>query len=431
MKKTIQLIAVAALCLFLAKPVLSQTALKAGDKLPEMALLNIMNPATAGLKTSDFKGKLLILSFWSTNCRASTELLSETAKLEQSFSGDLKIISVGKGTQQRMRGIALERGLSAQTLISEDTLLNTLFPHYLYPQIVWVGPDQTILGITTSEDLNANTIQKILDGKPYAFTSPKSDRMDYDPDKPLFSISNAANTGSLYYSVLSAYSEGLPGGTSIRKDSTTVRINAVNQNRLSLYFLALRLPRYTWPLNRIAYENVSPEKFRTGAHPEERRTKEYCYELSLPEFFADRIHAFMLEDLEKLFGASARVENRMTPVYVLSTIPGKLKLQSSGAKSANNFNKMVPEKKFMINSTLYTLTEYIESISGDLPVIDETNFAGRADLKLSARIHDISSLNMDLAQYGLKIDRVERPIDILVFYPAEEDPKHSQLINQN
>lgn len=428
MNKTTKTIVLATLCLFLGKTAMAQGTLKAGDKMPELAITNIMNPATAGLKTSDYKGKLLILSFWSTNCRASIALLSETAKLEQSFSGELKIISVGKGDPERMKEIALERGLSKQTFISEDTLINTLFPHYLYPQMVWIGPDQKILGITTAEDVNLNTIKKILRGKPYVFTSPKADRMDYDAKKPLFSISNAANTGSLYYSILSAYSEGLPGGMSIRKDSSTKRINAINQGRLNLFFIALKLPQYSWPLNRIAYENVNMERFIIGAGPEERRKKEYCYELSLPEFFSEEIHAFMLKDLERLFRASARFEDRMTPCYVLTTIPEKLKLVTGGAKAANNFRKTTPEKKFMVNSTLYVLTQYVESISGGMPVFDETSFSGKADLTFSEGIKDISSLNAGLAQYGLKIERTERPVAILVFQSTDkETPKRTQL----
>lgn len=433
MKKTIRFIAMAVLCFFLAAPAIAQfTALKVGDKMPGMSINNILTPAKAANKISDFKGKLLILNFWSTDCRASKDLLTTMAELEQNHSGKLKVISVGKGDPEDMKKIVLERGLSNRTFISEDSLLNTLFPHYLYPQLVWIGQDQKILGITTAADANTTTINKILGAEAYTFSSPKSDRMDYNSEKPLFSLVNSVNSNSLYHSVLSSYADGLPGGMGIQKDSNTVRIYAINQGRLNLYFLALKLPRYTWPMNRIAYQNVNIEKFRVGLRPEERRGKQYCYELSLPKFFDDRIYSYMLEDLERLFGTGARLEKRMSPCYILSPVPGKLKLQTSGAKAGNNFKKAGPEKKFMVNSTLYVLTEYLESISGGLPVINETNFSGRADIKLNANSPDILSLNTALAQYGLKIGKGERAIDILVLYSTDhENPKRSQPLKQN
>ncbi|MEJ7693217.1 DUF3738 domain-containing protein [Daejeonella sp.] len=433
MKKTIKTIAMAVLCVLCSRLTEAQnTPRKAGDRMPDLAINNLLD-LQARQKISDFKGKLTLLYFWSTNCRASTDLLSEVAQLEKSYAGKLKVISIGKGDIPAIKKIVEERGLSSRTFIPEDSVLTSLFPHYMYPEIVWVGPDQKILGITASQDLNKSTIDKVLNGQPYVFISPKSDRMDYDADKPLFTISNTANTGSLYYSILSPYAEGLPGGMSIRKDSSSVRINAINQGRLNLFFMALKLPQYSWPLNRIAYENVTVERFVIGTNSAERRTKEYCYELSLPEFFSDEIHAFMLKDLENLFRASARIEKRSTSCYVLSAIPGKLNLATVGAaKPANNFKKATAEHKFMLNSTLYVLAQYIESLPGGLPVIDETGFSGKTDLAFSEQIRDVSSLNNALFPYGLKIERAERPMDILVFKSTDaRSVKPTQLTNKN
>lgn len=420
------------LCFFWAKPALAQIALRIGDKLPETFLKNIMSPTQHEFKTTDYEGKLLILSFWSTNCRASTEFLSETAKLEKSFDGNLKIISVGKGSLDRMKAIALERGLSNQTLISEDLTLNKIFPHYLYPHMVWIGRDQRILGITSSEDVNVNVISRIMEGKPYVFSSPKSDNMQYNSREPLFSVSSAAHTSSLYYSVLSGYSEGVPGGMSIRKDSSVVQMKAINQGELNLFFLALKLPGYRWPMNRIAYQNAVPPMTIDRTIAIDKGANKYCYELSLPASLGDRIHNFMLDDLEKLFGRSARVENRISTCYVLRTIPGKVKLETGGALASSNLKKNGQDKKAMVNSTLNVLTDYIADLAGGLPVLDETNFSGRADISFRGDINSVAGLNAELAKYGLMIEQADRPIDILVFYSTDnQHSSRSHLINHN
>ncbi len=428
MKKTIQTIVLAALCLFLSSAARAQTAaLKIGDQVPDITINNIINYKSSSAKLSDFKGKLLILDFWSTDCHASIELLAELARLQQAFPDKLKIITVGKGEKDEVKRITSPKGLSALSLIASDSLLNSLFPHYLFPQLVWINPELKVLGITTAYDANEATIQKILDGEQVVFKDPKADRMDYNPDKPLFSNSDGGESQDLYHSVLKAYTNGLPGELGIRKDSSRIRIYAANQGRLSLYFMALNLPMYSWPLNRIIYQNVASDKFRISNRAEEKQEKAYCYELDLPLFFEDRARAIMLQDLQRLFGTGARIEKRNTLCYVLSTTPGKLKLQSSGSETENNFQSAITVGKFMNNSPLFSLLDYLEQIPGSLPVIDETGFTGRIDLQLNNNLQDIPALNYALLKYGLQLQRAERAIDMLVLYSMDSAPAASLI----
>lgn len=432
MKKTIQTIAMAALCLFWTTSARAQpTALKAGDRIPDINLYNMFGSPKAEQKISDFKGKLTLLYFWSANCRSSTELLTDMARLEQDNAGKLKVISIGKGEHAALKKEGVERGLTKQTFIPEDSLWSAMFPHYLYPEIVWIGPDQTILGITTREDVNPGTISKILNGEPYSFSSPKADLMGFDSRKPLFSPTDGYSMKPLVHSVLSSYGDGLPAGMGIGTTGGQIRIHAINQSRLALYFLALKLPGYAWPLNRIIYQSVDPGKFRIPRSQEDRRERSYCYELILPEFFKDRANAYMLADLERLFGITADVEKREVPAYVLSVIPGRLKLKSADDKSSNNFSKREEDRKFMTNSTLFVLCNYLEGVSGS-PVLDETGFSGRADISLSGDPNDILTYNSSLAKYGLTLTKAERSVDILVFSSAPQIVENrSQALNRN
>ncbi len=191
--------------------------------------------------------------------------------------------------------------------------------------------------------------------------------------------------------------------------------------------MALNLPMYSWPLNRIIYQNVASDKFRISNWAEEKQEKAYCYELSLPLFFEDRARAIMLQDLQRLFGTGARIEKRNILCYVLSTIPGKLKLQSSGSKTENNFQSAIIVGKFMNNSPLFSLLDYLEQIPGSLPVIDETGFTGRIDLQLNNNLQDIPALNYALLKYGLQLQRAERAIDMLVLYSMDSAPATSLI----
>jgi thiol-disulfide isomerase/thioredoxin len=386
-----------------------------GGQMPDLTLQNLVNYPAASAKISDFKGKLLILYSWSTTCRASVELLAQMAKLQAAFPGKLQIIAVGKEDLPTVKKIAADKKLTGLTFAPPDPRLLQLFPHELVPQLGWIGPDGKLLGVTTEYDATEGTIGKILNGQPYSFKDPKADQVDFDSDKPLFLNGNGKGDDYLYRSVLLKYSNGLPGGMGIKKDSSALRIYAINQGRLPLYFMALQLPGYNWPHNRILYEAVDPTKFCIRNPVEDKWEKSYCYELSLPLFFEDRARAIMLQDLQRLFGVTGRVEKRMTACYVLKALPWKLKLGTKGGPAGNNFHEAGSGERWMRNSTLYELTAHLQEKEGSLPVVDETAYLGKADLKLAANLDDLAALNNALARYGLVLERTERLLDMLVF----------------
>ncbi|MGB4400563.1 MAG: TlpA disulfide reductase family protein, partial [Daejeonella sp.] len=95
MKKTIQTIAMATLCLFLSNTALAQTAaLKIGDKVPDVTINNISNYKSTSAKLSDFKGKLLILDFWATWCAPCIAMIPKMDSLEKAFEGKVAFLSV-------------------------------------------------------------------------------------------------------------------------------------------------------------------------------------------------------------------------------------------------------------------------------------------------------------------------------------------------
>jgi thiol-disulfide isomerase/thioredoxin len=388
--------------------------LQVGDQVPDVTISNLINYKTGTAKLSDFKGRLLILDFWSTSCPASVALLPQLVKLQKAFPDKLQIIAVGKENLATVKGVASAKALSGLAFMPADSHLAGMFPHELVPQLVWINAESKVLGITTDYDATDATVQKIINQEKVVFKDSKADQIGFDSEKPLFLEGNGRAPSYLFRSFLTPYSPGLPEGAGIKKDSSQIRLYSLNQGRLQLFFLALRLPQYSWPASRIIYEGVDVSKFTSANWVEDKYQKAYCYELTLPSYFEDRAHAIMLRDLQTLFGATAAIEKRTVPCYVLKALNEKLFPRTRGAKRGNNFQSSDTREKWMTNTQLVELIAYLQDIPGYLPVLDETGYQQPLDLKLNNNLKDISSLNKSLFRYGLQMQLAERSIEMLV-----------------
>jgi len=102
MKKTIQYIAMAALCFFLSgKPSAVQAQikpLKIGDMVPDEVWklpLNVLNhPAGKTVITlNDYKGNVIILDFWATWCGACIASFPKARKIQDSLPGKVSFVA--------------------------------------------------------------------------------------------------------------------------------------------------------------------------------------------------------------------------------------------------------------------------------------------------------------------------------------------------
>ena len=154
MKKTIQTIVLAALCLFLSNAARTQTAaLKIGDQMPDITINNVINYKSNSLKLSDFKGKLLILDFWATWCGACVFTFPKTDSLQKAFEGKIQFLSIAYQSEKEIipfiQRIEKSKGLKIITAMG-DNELSKLFPHHVFPHYVWIGTDGRVQAITSN-----------------------------------------------------------------------------------------------------------------------------------------------------------------------------------------------------------------------------------------------------------------------------------------
>lgn len=145
--------------------------------LGEIINHKIYKNATVG----DFRGKLLILDFWSVYCATCIYSFPHQKKLQDRFPDSVVILPVGfdgfkKGSIRSFvdKSIGSYFELKLPTAIQKvnDSILMKLFPFGSLPHLVWISNTGQLLGITDNRALTEENITELLKGRKLPFKEP-------------------------------------------------------------------------------------------------------------------------------------------------------------------------------------------------------------------------------------------------------------------
>ncbi len=105
----------------------------------------------------EFKGKALILHFWSTHCPYCKRLqprLDELAKTHATQGLKVLAVSLDEPLGAKPQDELRERGLALKTVVNGESLGFEKFKIFGTPTTVFVAPDGRILGSTMQSDPN-------------------------------------------------------------------------------------------------------------------------------------------------------------------------------------------------------------------------------------------------------------------------------------
>lgn len=174
MKKLILFSVLAALWLYFradAQDKSQQKLLTVGDTMPNVKILNLHDYKSTEVKISDFKGKLLILDFWSTWCSNCLAAFPREDSLAVQFKKDLAIVLVNSdfktGDDWNRISYTFKRGYKPEYMpvAYNDTILNALLKHHTLPHYVWINSNGVICAITGARQITAKNIQSVLKGE--------------------------------------------------------------------------------------------------------------------------------------------------------------------------------------------------------------------------------------------------------------------------
>jgi len=208
---------------------------KIGQAVEDLPIGTLLN-SKQGKKLSSYKRDLIVLDFMTSTCTNCLASIPKIKKLQESYSGQLKIIPVAYESGQIMTE-ALKRSGNFDNLsldfVVNDTVFNRLFPHRTVPHLVWLYKGK-VAAVTYGEYLNQKVIEELLGNKTIDLPI-KNDYLEFDYTIPLLPRYTDSTRS---YSGIMGYLEDADTKFGVQVDSLdgTIRDYAVNVTALPFYF---------------------------------------------------------------------------------------------------------------------------------------------------------------------------------------------------
>jgi hypothetical protein len=397
-------------------PRISDPPFTVGDYIPPLEINKVLNHFSDSLQLSEFKNHLLILDFMSIGCISCLRALSRFDSLQAQFGRRLQFVLVTQDKTDRVAAFMNSNRIGKEIhfpVITEDSILETWFPHQFIAHEVWIYNGK-VIAITGGDYVNENNIEIILSGRPLHLPV-KTDRGDYNFQRPLLTTDNSGQKNILLgYSAFTNSLIGVPRNQWNNTDSLSGlrRLTMINYPLigfcgkafgLSPHFPSAFLMLQVKDSTRFLYNDSSLYK------DEWNRQNTFCYELNVPVSVPQQqLNERIQNDINFFFGIKMKMEQMNMQCLVLLDSKDSSPLALSPLLSAS-VNKPVPvrscsELVAFLNAHFYTL-----------PVLNESSGNCRMDLMLGEEdLTGLNNLQRQLKKYGLQLVPACRSVEMLV-----------------
>jgi len=411
--------------------------LKIGDKVPEISLYIWQGGKQVRKNLSDYyRDKGMIISFWATWCGACMVSLKEEHRVMRTSNSGVKVLPItyedSAVIQKFINKNVYLKGLSYDYATNDNRLMGILFPFKKIPHEVWVDRDGVVKGITYPDQVTIENLRSFADGRTMRLKE-KRDNME-------FKIGDTLDAGEkfIYRSVLTGYREDLLGwvGTISSPFDKQPKVNmfqGLNCSILQLFYCAFNNGKGL-PVNykRIELQvkdttPINPDNSLLGTELSKFDDYKYCYEFILPQKVPESAYGkYMLNDLNRIFNYTARVEKRNQECWLLTAFDTSLlnARQPQLAKLTIKFKNGYPTMAKNITTSI--LVKYLEEEMQTIPVIDETGITNSFDFIFSDGFlsgngsYNIDNLQKNLHHYGLQLKKEIRETDKLIVVEKEK-----------
>jgi thiol-disulfide isomerase/thioredoxin len=412
---------------------------KAGDKMPDYTLINLINHPTRTARISDFKGKLLILDFWSNWCGSCIGSWPKLMELQKQYKDQLQIILINPLQDESVVRESFAKRKSAVNLdvtlptVCKDSAILELFPVSSVPHIVWIDQTGTVISITDGGALNAKNIAALLNKQPVKMVQKFSSEqyIAFDANTPIFINGNGGTIADpknvLGQSILTKGREEIfPTIALVSKKEVGYYAIATLTSIEELYRLAygdktLVMANFNLrPIlpNRILIKAKDVSKFFTHINGEIQLDNIYNYHLISKPASLFEIKKMMQEDLKRYFGLKV-IWQRMKKKCLVLKAPDTSLISYKGGVQKETFDQYngISLNKVPISYFIENLEMAVSEIySSPYPIIDETGFIGLlGDFVLrDIDAGNLESLNRGLNKYKMKFTLEDRTVNVLV-----------------
>lgn len=409
-------------------------ALRINDRLPDTMLGRILNEPGKIIRTSDFKGKLIILDFWNVHCSSCIASMHKMDSLQQQYQNSIQIIYVTTDSDEEINRLFSKIKIKRPDVpfITEDTLLKRYFPHNGDPYHVWIDQGGKIYALTFDYCTNIQSVGSFLNGIDPQLIR----RWDFgiDENYPLVSEQNAvlltqASYYSLFFKSLIEYSNFC--SLQIEQDSLTKSfffLQVINAPLIMLYSIAFDFELYGYDINyfnlkrnnRICIETKDSSIFfpplQDSLLQNWSMKHTYSYEARLRMQSKNDFYKHLQQDLDMYLPYTAVIEKRKVNCLVL-------KRNAPNDDATASYHAIKPKIIYNDDGTIEIQNMPTDMFVANLiyanpgiktPIIDASDFTGCLNMKLKSKLSDIEDLRHELENYGFSISEENMEIEVLV-----------------
>lgn len=383
---------------------------------------------TASLE--DFKGKWLVLDFFSVGCLSCFESFPKVNQLMKDFESEIEFMVIGYDNKLiRPSYEKARQRLSLQLPIAYDSggILFKKFGVSSVPHIIVIDKDGIVRAITFK--IERENLRNLLDGKNPRFEQKLNTQQEqqqmlpYDRKKPLLINGNGgSDTTFLFRSVLAKYNGvkmNNPEFVSMKYFGNQVQLVGISIS--DLYYYAYGDTVFSFPdprgssygkyWNKPLLEVSDPSEFHSGSSD-----NRYNYSLIVaPERASTQyLQRIMRNDLQNYFGYNVNVESRMMPCWkLIATEEAKNNLKSPN----NHSNSQFPQNggiSFRDRPVSFLISQIWLYQQFEPPFIDETGIIGNINVDIDALLTDLTDLRKGLRQMGFDLIKGEKEMKVVV-----------------
>jgi thiol-disulfide isomerase/thioredoxin len=411
--------------------------LTVGDRLPDLEFTEVYNHRADTVRLADYRGKWIILDFWSTLCASCLKAFPKVDSLQREYGDRIQILAVSRSDYQETADFFDSHPnvhLPDVPFITADTVLANLFPHAGNPYHVWISPNGMVVHLEDGRFLTRENLDLALAGKPTGIpiTTPFVTYME-----TLLDTTYDAETA--YASYLVHYD----GRFRIQKP-LTANIFTTEGTIKRLYQHVYRrlgdIGFNPFQAGRIVLVTDNPFRYefppglRGEAYDAWQREHTYFYQGRVPLADSSRLFDWVKADFERYFGLSATVENRLVDSWILVRTDSIDRLATKGGTKQHTFaaahihQSSLPSPVRQLRNVGYSsfsavVTKIVERITGQ-PCFDNTRYAGKIDVDFRGETLDqptMANLRRDLRDHGLDLVKVKQQLDVLVLRENDEE----------
>jgi thiol-disulfide isomerase/thioredoxin len=473
MKHTLKLIIVTILYVSDISFSYAQGGIKIGEPFPDFTFLDTDHYKQKTFSTKDFRGKWLVLDYWSVWCGTCISSMPKMSKMQSELQDQVQIVMVGKfynnktsddlkATKKLFEKVRKEKRLDLT--VAYDTILSKVLNVVRLPDIFIIDPNG-ILRARVTKDLNSLALKEIMKGNNQEILKaliPKNDELarrgkNYSERRNnvlkenrefplLVPGNNKEDANYIYRSMVVPFNSELSGRS---HEQSNGRLEFINYDLISLYRLAyfghdyweIYTKRdYKDSMSQVLYEEFWVEplleiKDSSSFISEFKLDKQYSYSVWYPRVYQEGplnshpwlirnrpdLRKSMQDDLKKAFGYDVSIEVKKKPYYRLVVHNNdSQKLRTKGGTNVHDRLGRyigINLQNFPVDALVKYLAYNVRGRDSGGPIIDETRIDYNIDIKVMGGT--IEEFRKSLRKSGLDLVKGEKEMKVLVIKDAE------------